>query len=129
MRLLVARHVARDLANTGVDCFGEHFLEEHLGALFCAQRDLQREARRQHAINEGMRLGRRRFPFAALVSVWLLSAALSFADGRAVVFTATGSDPDGSITSYQWTQTAGTTVTRQPTSTSLRRMLRLMPKS
>ncbi len=34
-------------------------------------------------------LGRRRFPFAAPVSVWLLAAALSFADGRLVVFTAT----------------------------------------
>ncbi len=33
-------------------------------------------------------LGRRRFPFAAPVSVWLLGAALSFVDGRLVVFTA-----------------------------------------
>jgi signal transduction histidine kinase len=33
-------------------------------------------------------LGRRRFPFAAPVSVWLLGAALSFLDGRLVVFTA-----------------------------------------
>jgi signal transduction histidine kinase len=32
-------------------------------------------------------LGRRRFPFAAPVSVWLLGAALSFVDGRLVVFT------------------------------------------
>jgi len=31
-------------------------------------------------------LGRRRFPFAAPVSVWLLAAALSFVDGRLVVF-------------------------------------------
>jgi len=34
-------------------------------------------------------LGRRRFPFAAPASVWLLGAALSFVDGRLVVFTAT----------------------------------------
>jgi len=33
-------------------------------------------------------LGRRRFPFAAPVSVWLVAAALSFVDGRLVVFTA-----------------------------------------
>jgi signal transduction histidine kinase len=33
-------------------------------------------------------LGRRRFPFMAPVSVWLLAAALSFVDGRLVVFTA-----------------------------------------
>ncbi len=33
-------------------------------------------------------LGRRRFPFAAPASVWLLGAALSFVDGRLVVFTA-----------------------------------------
>ena len=33
-------------------------------------------------------LGRRRFPFAAPVSVWLVGAALSFADGRLVTFTA-----------------------------------------
>ena len=33
-------------------------------------------------------LGRRRFPFAAPVSVWLLGAALSFVDGRLVVFSA-----------------------------------------
>jgi signal transduction histidine kinase len=33
-------------------------------------------------------LGRRRLPFAAPVSVWLLAAALSFVDGRLVVFTA-----------------------------------------
>jgi signal transduction histidine kinase len=32
-------------------------------------------------------LGRRRFPFAAPVSVWLLGAAFSFVDGRLVVFT------------------------------------------
>ncbi len=32
-------------------------------------------------------LGRRRFPFAAPASVWLLSAALSFVDGRLIVFT------------------------------------------
>jgi signal transduction histidine kinase len=32
-------------------------------------------------------LGRRRFPFAAPASVWLLGAALSFIDGRLVVFT------------------------------------------
>jgi signal transduction histidine kinase len=32
-------------------------------------------------------LARRRFPFAAPVSVWLLAAALSFVDGRLVVFT------------------------------------------
>jgi signal transduction histidine kinase len=32
-------------------------------------------------------LGRRRFPFAAPVSLWLLAAALSFIDGRLVVFT------------------------------------------
>jgi signal transduction histidine kinase len=31
-------------------------------------------------------LGRRRFPFAAPVSVWLLAAAFSFVDGRLVVF-------------------------------------------
>jgi signal transduction histidine kinase len=31
--------------------------------------------------------GRRRFPFMAPVSVWLLAAALSFVDGRLVVFT------------------------------------------
>jgi signal transduction histidine kinase len=31
-------------------------------------------------------LGRRRFPFMAPVSVWLLAAALSFVDGRVVVF-------------------------------------------
>lgn len=34
-------------------------------------------------------LGRRRFHFAAPVSVWLLAAALSFVDGRLIVFTAT----------------------------------------
>ncbi len=33
-------------------------------------------------------LGRHRFPFAAPASVWILAAALSFADGRLVVFTA-----------------------------------------
>jgi signal transduction histidine kinase len=33
-------------------------------------------------------LGRRRFPFAAPVSVWLVGAALSFVDGRLVVFPA-----------------------------------------
>ena len=32
-------------------------------------------------------LGRRRFPFLAPVSVWFLGAALSFVDGRLVVFT------------------------------------------
>lgn len=32
-------------------------------------------------------LGYRRFPFAAPVSLWLLAAALSFVDGRLVVFT------------------------------------------
>jgi signal transduction histidine kinase len=32
-------------------------------------------------------LARRRFPFAAPVSLWLLAAALSFIDGRLVVFT------------------------------------------
>ena len=32
-------------------------------------------------------LGRRRFPFAAPAAVWLLAAALSFVDGRLVVFT------------------------------------------
>jgi signal transduction histidine kinase len=32
-------------------------------------------------------LGRRRFPFLAPASVWLLAAALSFVDGRLVVFT------------------------------------------
>ncbi len=32
-------------------------------------------------------LGRRRFPFAAPVAVWLVAAALSFVDGRLVVFT------------------------------------------
>ena len=32
-------------------------------------------------------LGRRRFPFAAPAAVWLLAAALSFADGRLVPFT------------------------------------------
>ncbi|MCW2958173.1 MAG: sensor histidine kinase, partial [Solirubrobacterales bacterium] len=32
-------------------------------------------------------LGRRRFPVAAPVSLWLLAAALSFVDGRLVVFT------------------------------------------
>jgi signal transduction histidine kinase len=36
-------------------------------------------------------LGRRRFPFAAPASVWLLAAALSFVDGRLVPFTATAS--------------------------------------
>jgi signal transduction histidine kinase len=36
-------------------------------------------------------LGRRRFPFAAPASVWLLAAALSFVDGRLVTFTATAS--------------------------------------
>jgi signal transduction histidine kinase len=34
-------------------------------------------------------LGRRRFPFAAPASVWLLAAALSFVDGRLVAATAT----------------------------------------
>jgi signal transduction histidine kinase len=33
-------------------------------------------------------LGRRRFPFAAPASVWLLAAALSFVDGRLVTFAA-----------------------------------------
>ena len=33
-------------------------------------------------------LGRRRFPFAAPASLWLLAAALSFLDGRVVVFVA-----------------------------------------
>jgi signal transduction histidine kinase len=33
-------------------------------------------------------LGRRRFPFLAPASVWVLAAALSFVDGRLVVFTA-----------------------------------------
>lgn len=33
-------------------------------------------------------LGRRRFPFAAPASVWVLAAALSFVDGRLVPFTA-----------------------------------------
>jgi len=32
-------------------------------------------------------LARRRFPFAAPASVWILSAAISFVDGRLVVFT------------------------------------------
>jgi signal transduction histidine kinase len=36
-------------------------------------------------------LGRRRFPFAAPASVWLLAAALSFVDGRLVPTTATAS--------------------------------------
>jgi signal transduction histidine kinase len=36
-------------------------------------------------------LGRRRFPFAAPASVWLLAAALSFVDGRLVTFTASAS--------------------------------------
>jgi signal transduction histidine kinase len=36
-------------------------------------------------------LGRRRFPFAAPVAVWLLAAGLSFVDGRLVGFTATAS--------------------------------------
>jgi signal transduction histidine kinase len=36
-------------------------------------------------------LGRRRFPFAAPASVWLLAAALSFVDGRLVPYTATAS--------------------------------------
>ncbi len=36
-------------------------------------------------------LGRRRFPFAAPASVWLLAAALSFVDGDLVPFTATAS--------------------------------------
>ena len=31
-------------------------------------------------------LGRRRFPFAAPATVWLIAAASSFADGRLVVF-------------------------------------------
>ena len=34
-------------------------------------------------------LARRRFPFAAPAAVWLLAMALSFLDGRLVVFTAT----------------------------------------
>jgi signal transduction histidine kinase len=34
-------------------------------------------------------LARRQFPFAAPAAVWLLAVALSFADGRLVVFTAT----------------------------------------
>jgi signal transduction histidine kinase len=33
-------------------------------------------------------LGRRRFPFAAPASLWVLSAALSFVDGRLLVYTA-----------------------------------------
>ena len=33
-------------------------------------------------------LARRRFPFAAPAAVWLLAAALSFADGRLVTFSA-----------------------------------------
>ena len=33
-------------------------------------------------------LGRRRFPFAAPATLWLLAAAVSFVDGRLVVFTA-----------------------------------------
>jgi signal transduction histidine kinase len=33
-------------------------------------------------------LGRRRFPFAAPMSIWLVGIALSFVDGRLVVFTA-----------------------------------------
>src|SRR6476659_6586907 len=32
-------------------------------------------------------LGRRRFPFAAPATLWLLAAAISFIDGRLVVFT------------------------------------------
>ena len=36
-------------------------------------------------------LARRRFPFAAPVSVWVLAAALSFVDGRLVGFTTTAS--------------------------------------
>jgi signal transduction histidine kinase len=36
-------------------------------------------------------LGRRRFPFAAPASVWVLAAALSFVDGRLVPFTASAS--------------------------------------
>jgi signal transduction histidine kinase len=35
-------------------------------------------------------LGRRRYPFAAPASVWLVAAAVSFADGRLVVSTSTG---------------------------------------
>jgi len=33
-------------------------------------------------------LGRRRLPFAAPATLWLLAAAISFVDGRLVVFTA-----------------------------------------
>jgi signal transduction histidine kinase len=36
-------------------------------------------------------LGRRRFPFAAPVAVWLLAAGISFVDGRLIGFTATAS--------------------------------------
>jgi signal transduction histidine kinase len=36
-------------------------------------------------------LGRRRFPFAAPASVWLVAAALSFVDGRLVTFVASAS--------------------------------------
>src|SRR5215469_8592048 len=44
-------------------------------------------------------LGRRRFPFAAPAAVWLLAAAVSFADGRLVV-TTTGAFLAGMIASY-----------------------------
>jgi signal transduction histidine kinase len=44
-------------------------------------------------------LGRRRFPFAAPASVWLLGAVLSFVDGRLVVFT-TGVYAGGMVAAF-----------------------------
>jgi signal transduction histidine kinase len=44
-------------------------------------------------------LARRRFPFAAPTSVWLLAAALSFVDGRLVVFTA-GASISGLVAAF-----------------------------
>jgi signal transduction histidine kinase len=44
-------------------------------------------------------LGRRRFPFAAPASVWLLAAALSFVDGQLVTFTASATVA-GLVASY-----------------------------
>jgi signal transduction histidine kinase len=44
-------------------------------------------------------LGHRRFPFAAPVALWLLAAAISFVDGRLIVFT-TGVYVAGLVASY-----------------------------
>jgi signal transduction histidine kinase len=44
-------------------------------------------------------LGRRRFPFAAPVAVWVLGAALSFIDGRLIVFT-TGVEVAGMLAAF-----------------------------